>query len=223
MSKRSAFVSSAMSLLSVLILTVCTFSEYGAMPVSAAEAQSARAQDDTRDFNWVIYIDDKFTMINGPMRSTVSVNMKAVNTSGDIEGHYNATGSSTTTNDMNAAGGRIAAPAASKIDNFSFDLKPYLAPLVKDEPPAPLGTPAMTPAPLVPDQPDFSAEGSMDISSAGVGTVSAGGMSVPAPFSSKTRVHYTLTVNGPTVELTVDVPQIGQMFFKGFIRGEGKK
>jgi hypothetical protein len=202
----------------VLSATLPHFSAYTATeitPEQIAEADEARKnQEDVRDYDWVIYVKDSVTVNNGPMKSTVTVDLKARNMSGDIIGNYYGSATSTTTNDMMGGGGKITAPFVSKSTDMKLYVGPYLAPLTP---------PTVDPnlAPLETPDPEYSGSGSITMSSSGVGTVSAGGYSVSKGLSNDSTIPIEINIIGPQVRLMVKMPQ-ATLYFDGYIRGEKK-
>ena len=93
-----------------------------------------------------------------------------------------------------------------------------LAPLVED------GDEDLPLAKLEPAQePDFAANGVLNMRGGGSGTVTAGGYSVSRGLeATQSTDSFYLVVVGPMVRLTVNVAGTPTMYFDGYIRGEGR-
>ncbi len=216
-----------------LMAQVDHFSDYGAKKITPAEREAAERNQQPQDFNWVIYVNDSEDVDLPPMKRKVFLDFKAVNTSGYVFGEYKGYAHAKTTNDMEAMGGRIDADFSVNDENVAFTLDPYiqLAPLVpegeEDLPLAPLvedGDEDLPLAKLEPAQePDFAANGVLNMRGGGSGTVTAGGYSVSRGLeATQSTDSFYLVVVGPMVRLTVNVAGTPTMYFDGYIRGEGK-
>lgn len=216
-----------------LMAQVDHFSDYGAQKITPAERESALHNQQLQDFNWVIYVNDSEDVDLPPMKRKVFLDFKAVNTSGYVFGEYKGYAHAKTTNDMEAMGGKIDADFSVKDENVAFTLDPYiqLAPLVpegeEDLPLAPLvedGDEDLPLAKLEPAQePDFAANGVLNMRGGGSGTVTAGGYSVSRGLeATQSTDSFYLVVVGPMVRLTVNVAGTPTMYFDGYIRGEGR-
>jgi hypothetical protein len=217
-----------------LVAQVMHFSDYGTMKISQEDRDAARqSYDDMEKFNWVIYVNDSVDVNIPPMQRKVFLDFKAVNTSGNIFGTYNGYAHAKTTNDMEAMGGRIDADFSVNDENVTFQVDPYiqLSPLVPEDeeglPLAPLvpgGDEDLPLAKLEPEQePDFAANGVLNMRGAGTGTVTAGGYSASRGLeATQSTDSFYMVVVGPRVRLTVNVAGTPTMYFDGYIRGEGK-
>lgn len=200
-----------------LIAQVDHFSDYGTRLVDPGAIQSAKDSQESTDFNWVIYSQDSYDIDAGAMKRKVKLDFKAVNASGDIAGEYKGYAHATTANDMDIGDGGVTADSSVNDDNVSFTLEPYveLADLVERDDDL---------ANLEPEKmPDLMGQGSLNMSGAGSGTVSARGRTYSAGLKVQdSHDAMTVVVTGPLVRLTVTVNGIGTMYFDGYIRGEGK-
>jgi hypothetical protein len=201
----------------LLIAQVDHFSDYGARQVEPEAIQSAKDSQGSADFNWVIYAQDSYDIDSGAMKRKVTLDFKAVNTSGDIAGEYKGYAHAQTSNKMDIGSGGVTADSQVKDDNVSFSLEPYveLAPLVERDDDL---------ADLEPEKlPDLMGQGSLNMSGSGGGTVSARGYTYGAGLKVQdSHDAMTVVVTGPLVRLTVTVNGIGTMYFDGYIRGEGR-
>ncbi|MEI7813308.1 MAG: hypothetical protein WCJ13_00770 [Coriobacteriia bacterium] len=199
-----------------LVAQVNGFSAYGAAAVSQAEIDKAAAAQTEKDFNWVIYVKDTSEISQGPMKYTISLDLKAVNTAGDIMGTYTGSATSKTTSEMNAGGGKVSAEAKSTSTALEIKMGPYLTPL------EPLGeADPKDLAPLPTAAPDFSGSGSITMATTGKGTVSAGGYSTSKGIANNSTTPIEVNVIGPQVRMLVKTPQ-GTVYFDGYIIGEGR-
>jgi len=200
-----------------LMAEVDHFSDYGAKKITPAERESAR-DEQTEDFNWVIYVNDSADVDSGSMKRKITLDFKAVNTSGGLGGQYTGYAHAKTTNDMEAMGGKLDANFQITDENVSFELSPYveLASLTPDED-LPL-------APLEPEKmPDLMGQGTLHMTGAGSGTIQigayGGSRSINAEASSD---PFTVVVTDHLVRLTVEIAGVGTTYFDGYIRGEGR-
>lgn len=201
----------------MLVAEVDRFSDYGTRQVDPAAIQSAKDSQEPADFNWVIYANDSYDIDAGAMKRKVTLDFKAVNTSGDVVGEYKGYARAQTSNKMDIGDGGVTADSQVKDDNVSFTLEPYveLAPLVERDD----GLADLEPERL----PDLMGQGSLNMSGSGGGTVSAKGRTYGADLKVQdSHDAMTVVVTGPLVRLTVTVNGIGTMYFDGYIRGEGK-
>jgi len=152
------------------------------------------------DFNWVIIVKDK--KFYPPMYMDVGIDMRAVNTSGNIEGKY--TGTAITKFSFEEADASLNANIKS--NTLHFSVVPALVPLTKDKNKA-----FVT---------DFVGEGEMS-SAAGtvVLTTNTGVGKATVPASGNEKIH--IIINGTQVKLVIDWP-LAPLIFNGYIRGEGK-
>lgn len=199
-----------------LLAQVDHFSNYGARKITPDQASDSRKK--TSDFNWVIYVKDSANVDVGPMQRKITLDFKAVNTSGDLVGTYSGYARAVTNNDMEAFGGKMDADFNIQDPNVTFELSPYieLAPLVPPE--------DDKLAPLEPEKdPDMMGNGTLHMSGSGIATgrigAYGGSRAVDATASSD---PFTVAVIGPLVRLSVDITGVGTAFFDGYIRGEGK-
>jgi hypothetical protein len=179
-----------------------------------------KSRDAYEDFNWVVYIKDTQKLQTGPMKQSVTLTLRAVNTGGDIPGSYTGNATIKTKNDMSAYGGNLTAPFSGKSDSVNIHISSPddLAPLTSD------GAKNDPLAPLVP-QTQWSGTGLIKMSSMsakGTGTVRIGGYGGSKALSNTSSLPVTIDINGPLVSLKVTAP-VGTLTFKGYVRGEGKK
>jgi hypothetical protein len=200
------------------ILTAITthFSDLGIGKGKGKKAKKVR--DQYEDFNWVVYINDTQKIQNGPMKQSVKLNLRAVNTGGDIPGMYSGNATIKSTNDMSAMGGKLDANFSGKSTSVQIHIgsPDDLAPLTDDAPPSL--------APLVP-QMNWSGSGLIKMaamSAKGVGTIKAGGYGGSRALSNTSSLPVNIDIKGPQVTLKVATPA-GALSFKGYIRGEGKR
>lgn len=234
---------------SLVTASVSSFSEYGIKLLSSQEKgqsgqemgqsgqDKSQSGQETKDFNWVIYVKDKYSFTTGPMKQSITVDLKAVNTSGDIAGMYNGTVSALTTNDGSFGRGTMTGPMNSKDPNLSFTVGvPALAPLTdgksapatqseddgKLAPLEPSGDDDKL-APLTDDsqEPDLSAYGNINMKTAGTVTGRIGAWGGSKGIKDSSSVPFEMNIFGPQVRMVVNMPQ-GTMYFDGYIRGEGK-
>ncbi len=201
---------------SVLAFTT-HFSPVGGRKVGSDKAKKAR--DKFSDFDWVVYINNTQKGQTGPIKQTVKLTLRAVNTGGDIAGDYSGSAAIKSTNDGQMAGGTISGPQAGQAASVKITLtsNDALASLTDDDPLA-----SLTPD----DMPSWFGSGSIQMSAASVGgtiTGSAGGYSGSGGASNTSSLPVKLDVQGTQVKLTVDGLSAGSMTFTGFVRGEGKK
>lgn len=206
------------TLLSVLLLTSCA-------PKEAPAPKEPQAQQKAEDFDWVIYVKDTQNFAIGPMNIAIAVDMKAVNTSGGIEGKYTGAATATVQNRMSASGGKVSADSVSRSKPFTFNVE-------QDVPLAPLVPPAedddIKPVPLVPpsdEANEWNAQGSITMVTGDFsGTVEAGGASATGNVKGSTStLPFTMAISGTQVTMKIQIPEVGMGTFKGYIRGEGKK
>lgn len=235
------------SKISLLILALFIFSACGSKIASttnpspendigtSADSVAKKEPTQPEDFNWTVYVQDSSTVNVGPMKMDLSIDLKAVNTTGKIEGPYTGSATTKAVSSMQTAKGSINAPVEGKSTSLTFNVTSYvpdedkLAPLVPAEPEDD------SLAPLVPNdddklapltdpnnQPEYEGAGSMTLQSGGTGTVTARGVSVSRGIGNTSVNPLKLTIKGTQVRLEVDIPEIGAVYFDGFIRGEGK-
>jgi hypothetical protein len=200
------------------ILTAITthFSDLGIGKRTSKKAKKVR--DQYEDFNWVVYINDTQKIQNGPMKQSVKLNLRAVNTGGDIPGMYSGDATIKSKNDMSAGGAKLDAGFSGKSTSVQIHIgsPDDLAPLTDDAPPAL--------APLLP-QVNWSGTGLIKMaamSAKGVGTIKAGGYGGSKALSNTSSLPVNIDIKGPQVTLKVATPA-GALSFKGYIRGEGKR
>ncbi len=199
---------------SMVTASVSSFSKYGLKLLKDQEKDRSGKQPE--DFNWVIYVKDKNSYTYGGMKRSITIDLKAVNTSGNITGQYKGTLSALATNDMEALGGTITAPIKSSDPNLSFTVDYPLASLVPPDDDGDL-------APLTTENqdPDFYASGKITTTSQGTGTVSIGGASASKDISDSSSVPFEMYFFGPRVRMVMKSSP-WTMYFDGYIRGEGK-
>ena len=199
-----------------LVAQVTGFSAYGAMNLTQKQVDQAKeAQRTEARYNWVIYVKDTSDVPGAPIKQSITVNLKASNTSGGMLGSYKGTATAKTTNDGSVGGGELKATASSNSSALEFNLAPALAPL------APAGDGSGL-APLTKGSPDFTGSGTISMGTTGKATVTGKGRSVSGPFSNSSTVPIEVNVSGPLVRLSVQFPE-GTVYFNGYMRGEGKK
>ncbi len=171
------------------------------------------------------------------------LNLRAVNTGGDIGGNYAGNATIKSTNEMKALGGEMTAPQSGSsgsvkitVENPDTALAPLgpsgdddLAPLTPNEedalaPLTPNDDDAL--APLVPDKmPSWTGGGSIKMTSMAAGGVASGhigGYGGSRAVSNTSNLPVKIGITGTSVTLTVTFPGVGTATFRGFIRGEGK-
>lgn len=230
----------------ILTAQVEHFSDYGIRDMEGDEkSQQQQNKKEAEKYNWVIYVNDSSDTNIGPLKATITLNFKAINTSGDILGTYQGTASASTVSSGNVSRGYMDSNAALHADPFSFSVTGYideddqlapltendddkLAPLVPDEEDdgklAPLTPPSDDEklAPLKPEQtPDFMATGNIHMAGGGTATGTIGAYSGSGPVKSDSTDQFTIMVTGPLVRLSVNIAG-HMMYFDGYIRGEGK-
>ncbi|MDQ7814598.1 MAG: hypothetical protein RDU25_02240 [Patescibacteria group bacterium] len=198
----------------VVYAGVAHFSSYGVRRLLNGESAD---KTEYPDYNWVIYAQDSYDIDSGAMKRKVTLDFKAVNTSGDIAGEYKGYAHAKTSNDMDIGDGGVTADSSVNDDSVSFSLEPYveLGDLVERDD----GLANLEPEKL----PDFMGQGSLNMSGAGSGTVSARGYTYGAGLKVQdSHDALTVSVTGPLVRLTVNVNGIGTLYFDGYVRGEAK-
>jgi hypothetical protein len=175
-----------------------TTGEEPSAPPQASSDIPAMMKDE-KDYDWVIYVQDTQKM-NGPLKEPITIDLKATNTAGGIEGTY--TGSATLK--FSRTVGEASVTSVSTGDDLKLVVGPYLTPLVNP--------------PKAEDQPEYSGHGTMSLSNVGTGTVAGESKTL----SFKASVSMDLTIKGTQVEMTLKYP-MGTVLYHGFIRGEGKK
>lgn len=208
---------------------------------SSANLASTKEPTEPEDFNWTIVVKDSSTISIGPMKMDFTIDLNAVNTTGKIDGPY--TGSATTKAVSHAENvaikkgtGSINAPVEGKSTSLSFNISPYvsdedkLAPLVPEEPDdgklAPLvpnDDEKLAPLTDPKDQPEYEGEGTMVLQSSGTATGTVRGVSASKGIGNTSTNRLKFTIKGTQVRLEVTIPEIGPVYFNGFIRGEGRK
>ena len=168
-----------------------------ACPVSWCWPEAPRAEQDMENFDWVIYVQDT-QMMKGPLQEPISIDLEAVNTSGNIEGEY--TGSATMS--FGTTLGDVSTQVVSTSTNLKFRLSPARQ------------TGSNTPDPG--KQPEYAGQGEMTMVTVGTGTVD--GQSGSRSFTSTRPV--AVAVNKTAVELVVTYPK-GIVTYHGYIIGEG--
>lgn len=171
------------------------------------------------DFNWVVYINNTQKGTSGPLKQSVSLKLRAVNTGGDIAGDFagNATIKSTNTGDI--MGGTMTSPQSGQAGSVKITLKSVdpLADLTDD--PDPLAT-------LTPDEmPKWWGSGTIQMSAmdvAGSATGRIGGYSGTGGTKNTSSLPVVMEVDGTQVKLSVSLAP-GKMTFTGYVIGEGKK
>lgn len=201
---------------SVLTAITTHFSNIG---IGKSKSKSAKkVRDQFEDFNWVVYINDTQKLQNGPMKQSVKLTLRAVNTGGDIAGTYSGDATIKSKNDMSVGGASLDAGFSGKSTAVWIHIgsPDELTPLVPDTPPML--------APLLP-QTEWSGTGMIDMtamSAKGVGKIKAGGYGASKALSNTSSLPVNIEIKGPQVTLKVATPA-GALSFKGYIRGEGKR
>lgn len=182
---------------------------------------------DEKDYRWVIIIQDSSTINVAPGETTVTMDLKATNAAGGIIGKYvgTMTAKSVSVNPAYAA----TATSDLKTGNVNFSIGPVLAPLVpentEDDRLAPLvPTDKDSLAPLVGpgNEPDYEGDGTVVLANP-TGNVQIQGMGISTQKKHTSTANYPLyfTIQGTQVRMTMKTPQ-GDLYFDGFLRGEGK-
>ncbi|MBI5422244.1 hypothetical protein HZA44_03880 [Candidatus Peregrinibacteria bacterium] len=206
---------------------------------SGVNREIADMRKDEKNYNWVIIVKDSATVAS-PVETTVEMDLTATNASGGIEGKYS--GTMTTSSVSKNSAYAATATSDKKTGTVNFSIGPVLAPLVdenaEDDRLAPLvpdepGDGRLAPlvpndkealAPLVgpENEPDYEGDGTLAISNP-TGTTQIQGLGVAAQkqhtSASSFPVHFS--IKGANVRMTMTTPQ-GDLYFDGFIRGEGK-
>jgi hypothetical protein len=202
---------------SVLVAAVTHFSRYGVRAITAEQATAAKdaSSKALSGFDWVVYVKDSGSVTRNGMKSTLALDLRAVNVGGDIAGSYSATGKGTAGNVW--SGGLLVEKFTVKVAAFKFALNPYFAmvPLTEakdDGELAPLDT-----------QVDYQGYGTMTLTTSGSGEAHASGQTVAVPVKPKTSTaKFTVSVFGPELRMTV-VDATGATFYlDGYVRGQGK-
>lgn len=160
--------------------------------------ETPRANQEMQNFDWVIYVKDSQVM-KGPLKEPISIDLEAVNASGNIQGEY--TGSATMT--FGTTMGEVSAQVVSTSSDLKFRLTP--------------SQPRASNATATEAQPEYTGQGEMTMVTVGTGTV--GGQSSSRSFTTTRPV--SVTVNKTAVELVVTYPK-GTVTYHGYIIGEGK-
>ncbi len=232
---RPIFVSAVM-VLSVLMFASCGGS--GAPSVSSVLPSSSSQEvgtEDSGNYNWVIYVQDSSTITMGDMKMDLAIDLKAVNTSGNIYGQYIGSATTKAVSSMTTAKGSLNAPVEGKSTSLVINVSPSVS---DEDKLAPLTSPDPDDdklAPLVPsdddklapltgsqEKSDYEGSGSMTLQSGGTGTVTVRGVSVSRGIGNTSVNPLKVFITGTTVRLEVDIPEIGAVYFDGYIRGEGK-
>ncbi len=189
------------------------------------------------DFNWTIYVNDSSTISMGQMNFDLAIDLKAVNTSGQIYGEYIGSATTKARSYMDTAKGSIDAPVEGQTTSLVINVNPSvsddekLAPLTPEDPDdgklASLVPDESDDGKLAPltdgdDEPDYQGSGMMVLQSGGTGTVTVKGVSVSRGIGNTSNNPLNVFIKGSTVRLEVQIPEIGSVYFDGYIRGEGK-
>jgi hypothetical protein len=202
---------------SVLMAHVTHFSGYGVRTLTADQqkAGDARRAQEVQAFDWVVYVKDGKSVTKNGMKSTLTLNLRAANTGGDIAGSYKATAKGTASNVW--SGGLLVETFSVKIPAFTFTLNPYfeMPPLTEGQDEgglAPLDTAV-----------DFQGYGSMTLTATGKGTAHVSGRNVAVPVKPKTsQAKFTISVFGPQLRMTVTDATGATYYLDGYVRGEAK-
>jgi len=242
------FNSSKFSRIGLLAITILFLSACGSSnsePSDSSGKTGKLERSDTmddeanrpEDFNWTIYVKDSSTVNVGPMKMDISIDLTAVNTSGKIDGAYTGSATTKAVSHMEDGRGSINAPVEGTSTALAFNISPYVADEDKLAPLTPPDPNDDKLAPLVPsdddklapltdpnDPPQYEGEGTMTLQSGGSGTVTARGVSITKGIRTNTSVNpLHITIKGTQVRLEVQIPEIGAVYFDGYIKGEGKK
>lgn len=203
---------------------------------SSANAVSTKEPTEPEDFNWTIYVKDSSTIHVGPMKMELSIDLQAVNTSGKIDGPYTGSATTKAVSSMESGKGSINAPVEGKSTSLSFNISPTVPDEEKLAPLAPVDPDDDKLAPLVPNPDDqlapltgsneardYEGEGSMTLQSAGTATGTVRGVSASRGIGNTSVNPLKVFIKGTEVRLEVDIPEVGAVYFNGYIRGEGKK
>jgi len=100
-----------------------------AMFIAFSNGDNINKNSKMSDFNWVVIVKDK--KFYPPMNIPLSIDMRAINTSGDIEGKYTGTA----VIGFSFQDGDFSASASTKSNSLNFSVVPALASLVKGKKP----------------------------------------------------------------------------------------
>lgn len=183
-------------------------------PVAQPEGATQPNPTDAKDSNWVITVNDSVTLNFGPVKVVKKATMRAVNTSGKIEGEYTGSFAFNDTQTVRDPHGRVDGKSTTNAKNLKFTLFPYLQPLTQ-----PKGdlNPLVKPG----DSPDYQGEGTMDWITQGSGTAEAEGKSTIGSNNRKDKMSFRIVVTGSLAKLILPSPK-GEIFLNGSIQQGGE-
>lgn len=238
----SKFSRIGMLSLAILFLSSCASStsspsdssDAAGTPQGSATAKSEPSEPE--DFNWTIYVKDSSTINVGEMQMDFDIDLTAVNTTGKMDGLYTGSATTKAVSHMEDGRGSINAPVEGSSNDVSLMVSAYVADEDKLAPLAPADPDDDKLAPLVPsdndklapltdpnNQPEYEGSGSMTLQSGGTGTITSRGYSQSRGIGNTSVNQLHVTIMGTQVRLEVQIPEVGSVYFDGFIRGEGKK
>lgn len=205
---------------SIVSASVSGFSKYG---VRKDEGQSNNKSDSGRsqaqDKNnsaagaWVVNVNDSYSFNYGSLKVTASINLKAVNSSGKVDGIYKGTVTGKLDQSAENGGMSLTAPTVSKDNNLNFVVSYPLADLVPLDPEseglplAPLTTPE--------NEPDWSGFGTFNMFTSGTATVTGRGRTASGAVKApRSATPFEMNVKGSQVRLVVKHPN-QTLYFDG--------
>jgi hypothetical protein len=202
---------------------VSSFSKYGARKVSKPTAQDTDKQqqsDNAAGESWVIKVNDSYSFSNGPMKTTVTVKLQAVNNSGTFDGTYKGSVTGSIKQNMSDGRGSLSVPTVSKDNNVKFDVFYPLTPLTPLEPPTDSGLPQLAPLTPLDGGPDWSGWGSFNMSTNGSYTAEARGYTKSGSLGVKnSSTPFEMSITGSKVRLVVKHPS-ETLYFDGTVEGQ---
>lgn len=213
---------------SAIFAVVPHFSPLGGRDVGKDKAGKAR--DQFSDYDWVVWVRGKASGNNGPLKQTVYLTMRAVNSGGDIAGDYKGDAQIMSTNDGYIGPMKTSSPQTGKSDSVNITLTEGdpLSSLTPEDPLSPLEPDPLDGATLTPDQqmPRWFGSGSITMSAMSVSGYASGyigGYGGSGGTKNTSTLPVQLTVEGTQVSMDVSGLPIGKATFKGYVIGQGKK
>lgn len=201
----------------------------------SVDSSTDQGATDPENYNWVIYVQDSSTLALGQMQMDFTINMKAVNTSGQIYGEYIGSATTKAVSHMDTAKGSVNAPMEGQSTSLVINVNPAvededkLAPLTPEDPDdgklaplVPSDDDKLAPLTDPNNKLDYTGTGNMVLQSGGTGTVTARGVSVSKGLGNTSTNQLEVFIQGTTVRLAVTIPEVGTVYFDGYIIGEGK-